>query len=220
MDIKENLLKLKQQIPEHVKLVAVSKTKPVEKILEVYNCGQKIFGENRVQELIEKQPLLPPDIEWHFIGHLQTNKVKFIAPYISLVQSVDSLKLLLEIDKEAMKNNRIIHCLLEIYIAKEESKFGLDYDEAIAIIESEEFRKLHNISLCGVMGMATFTDDIKIVHKEFHMLKDYFTKLKSSYFSNDKCFKEISMGMSGDYVVAIEEGSTMVRIGTAIFGDR
>jgi len=216
MDIRETLLKLKQQLPGHVKLVAVSKTKPVERILEVYNCGQKIFGENRAQELIEKQPQLPSDIEWHFIGHLQTNKVKYIAPYISMIQSVDSLKLLQEINKEAIKNDRIIHCLLEMYIAEEESKFGLDYEEVVSIFESSEFKNMQNIKICGVMGMATFTDDTEIVHKEFRLLKNYFDKLKSTYFKNDPSFHEISMGMSGDFEIAIEEGSTMVRIGTAI----
>jgi PLP dependent protein len=218
MDTLQNFLKLKQQIPEHVKLVAVSKTKPVDRILEVYNCGQKIFGENRVQELIEKQPMLPADIEWHFIGHLQTNKVKYIAPYISMIQSVDSLKLLQEINKEALKNKRNINCLLEMYIAKEESKFGLDYEEAVSIIESSEYKKLQNIVLCGVMGMATYTDNMEIVHKEFLSLKKYYTELKSSYFAKNNSFKEISMGMSGDYRIAIGEGSTMVRIGTALFG--
>lgn len=220
METKENLLKLKQQLPEKVKLIAVSKTKPVERILEVYNCGQKVFGENRVQELIEKQPQLPSDIEWHFIGHLQTNKVKYIVPYIFMIQSVDSLKLLQEINKEALKNNRIINCLLEMYIAKEESKFGLDYEEAVTIIKFDGYKKMQNIKICGVMGMATFTDDMQIVRNEFRILRTYFDKLKSDYFNKDEAFREISMGMSGDYNIAIEEGSTMVRIGTAIFDER
>ncbi|MFH0865665.1 MAG: YggS family pyridoxal phosphate-dependent enzyme, partial [Bacteroidota bacterium] len=196
------------------------KTKPAERILEVYNCGQKVFGENRVQEIIDKQPQLPADIEWHFIGHLQTNKVKYITPYISMIQSVDSLKLLQEINKEALKNERVIKCLLEMFIAEEDSKFGLDYEEVVAIIKSAEFNKMQNIKICGVMGMATFTDDMEIVRKEFRLLKNYFYKIKSEYLKNDTAFKEISMGMSGDYIAAIEEGSTMVRIGTAIFGER
>lgn len=220
MSIKENLLKLNEEIPSNVKLVAVSKTNPVEKILEAYQCGQKVFGENRVQELIEKQPKLPDDIEWHFIGHLQSNKVKYIASYISMIHSVESLKLLQEINKEAQKKNRIINCLLEMYIAKEETKFGLDYEEAVAIIESEEYKKMQNIRICGVMGMATFSEDTELVRNEFKDLKTIYHQLKSKYFCEDKCFREISMGMSGDYTIAIEEGSTIVRIGTAIFGER
>lgn len=220
MNIQENLLKLKQQIPQNVKLVAVSKTNPSERILEAYDCGQKVFGENRAQELIEKQPQLPSDIEWHFIGHLQTNKVKYIAPYIAMIQSVDSLKILQEINKEALKNNRIINCLLEMYIAREESKFGLDYNEAASILKSEEYRKLQNIKICGLMGMATFTENKETVRKEFRTLKSYFDNLRFSYFKNDPSFKEISMGMTSDYDIAIEEGSTMIRVGTAIFGER
>lgn len=220
MRIAENILTLKQQLPSHVKLIAVSKTKPAELIKEAYHSGHKVFGENRVQELIDKQPELPQDIEWHFIGHLQTNKVKYIVPHISMIQSVDSMKLLQEINKEALKNNRIINCLLEMYIAKEESKFGLDYEEAVAIIDSEEYKDLSNVRICGMMGMATFTDDMNIVRKEFRLLKNYFDKIRSSFFPNDAMFREISMGMSGDYQVAIEEGSTMIRIGTAIFGER
>jgi PLP dependent protein len=220
MSIQENLLRIKQQIPENVRLIVVSKTHTAERILEAYNYGQRTFGENRAQELIEKQPQLPSDIEWHFIGHLQTNKVKYIAPYIAMIQSVDSLKLLQEINKEASKNNRIINCLLEMYIAREESKFGLDYDEAVAIIKSDECQKLQNIKICGLMGMATFTKNTDTVRKEFRTLKACFEKFKSSYFKNDPSFREISMGMSGDYEIAIEEGSTMVRVGTAIFGER
>ncbi|HNW97858.1 MAG TPA: YggS family pyridoxal phosphate-dependent enzyme [Bacteroidales bacterium] len=220
MSIKENLLKLNEEIPSNVKLIAVSKTNPVEKILEAYQCGQKVFGENRVQELIEKQPKLPDDIEWHFIGHMQSNKVKYIASYISMIHSVESLKLLQEINKEAQKKNRIINCLLEMYIAKEETKFGLDYEEAVAIIESEEYKKMQNIRICGVMGMATFSEDTELVRNEFKDLKTIYHQLKSKYFCEDKYFREISMGMSGDYTIAIEEGSTIVRIGTAIFGER
>ncbi len=220
MSIKENLLKLKDQIPANVKLIAVSKTNPINKILEIYNAGYKIFGENRVQELIDKQPQLPADIEWHFIGHLQTNKVKYIAPFITMIESIDSLKLLKEVNSEAEKNNRVIDCLLEMYIATEESKFGLDLSEAFAILDSTEFKDMRNIRICGLMGMATYTDYTDIVRKEFKNLKLYFNQIKEKYFTDKSYFKEISMGMSGDYQIAIEEGSTMVRIGTAIFGDR
>jgi len=220
MSIVDNLNALKNKIPSQVKLVAVSKTYPASYILEVYNAGHKIFGENRAQEIIDKQPLLPKDIEWHFIGHLQTNKVKYIAPFISLIQSIDSLKLLQEVNKEAIKNNRIIDCLLEIYIASEESKFGFDMSEVTLLLDSEEFKALQNVRICGVMGMATFTDDTILVKKEFNYLKIFFHQIKEKYFSNEKYFKEISMGMSGDYAIAIEEGSTIVRIGTAIFGKR
>lgn len=220
MAISDNLKSIKKKIPSQVKLIAVSKTYTVESILEIYNSGHKIFGENKAQEIIDKQPQLPNDIEWHFIGHLQTNKVKYIAPFISMIHSIDSLKLLQEINKDAIKNNRIIDCLLEMYIASEESKFGLDMNEVIQILESSEFKSLHNVRICGVMGMATFTDDTTVVRKEFKNLKSYFTQLKEKYFPGENFFKEISMGMSGDYSIAIEEGSTIVRIGTAIFGER
>jgi len=220
MSIQENLLKLKNQIPVHVKLIAVSKTKPIQHIIELYDAGHRVFGENRVQELIEKFPQLPADIEWHFIGHLQTNKVKYIAPFVSMIHSVDSLKLLKEIDKEAAKNNRIVNCLFEMYIAGEESKFGLDISEAFTILDSPDIKVMHNIRICGVMGMASFTEDMDLVRKEFRNLKTYFDQLKEKYFHNQSYFEEISMGMSGDYHIGIEEGSTMVRIGTAIFGER
>ncbi|MFA4853018.1 MAG: YggS family pyridoxal phosphate-dependent enzyme, partial [Bacteroidales bacterium] len=178
MSIQENLLKLKNQIPVNVKLIAVSKTKPVQHIIELYDAGHRIFGENRVQELTEKFPQLPADIEWHFIGHLQTNKVKYIAPFVSLIHSVDSMKLLKEIDKEAAKNNRIINCLLEMYIAGEESKFGLDISEAFTILDSPYIKVMHNIRICGVMGMATFTENMELVRKEFKDLKSYFELIK------------------------------------------
>jgi PLP dependent protein len=220
MNIKENLLKLKDHIPANVKLIAVSKTYPIENIIEVYSEGHKIFGENRAQEIIDKQPQLPADIEWHFIGHLQTNKVRYIAPFVSMIHSIDSLKLLKEVNSEAQKNNRIIDCLLEMYIATEESKFGLDLNEVFAILNSVEFKNMHNIRICGLMGMATFSEDMKLVRKEFKDLKLYFDQIKEKYFADNYFFKEISMGMSGDYNIAIEEGSTMIRIGTAIFGER
>jgi pyridoxal phosphate enzyme (YggS family) len=220
MSVAENLLKLKQEIPANVRLVAVSKTKPIKSIQEAYNAGQRIFGENRVQELTQKQPLLPDDIEWHLIGHLQKNKVKYIASFISLIHSVDSFELLETINKEAAKCARIISCLLQFHIAKEETKFGLNFEEAVALIHSEKFREMSNIKICGVMGMATLTEDESIVRKEFRELHGIFTTLKEQDFFTSKDFKELSMGMSGDYKIAIEEGSTLVRIGSAIFGER
>jgi pyridoxal phosphate enzyme (YggS family) len=220
MKLSENLIQLKEQIPAHVKLIAVSKTKPAGMIRELYEAGQRTFGENRVQEMTAKYPQLPKDIEWHFIGHLQTNKVKDIAPFISFIHSVESLKLMKEINKEAAKNNRIINCLLEMYIATEESKYGLDIDEAFAMLDSPDIEELHNIKICGLMGMATFTEDMEIIRKEFKNLISYFELIKEKYFHDKTYFKEISMGMTSDYAIAIEEGSTMVRIGTAIFGER
>ena len=212
-----HLLEILKEIPSHVRLVVVSKTVPAGTVHEVYKLGYKIFGENRVQSLIEKQPLLPADIEWHFIGHLQTNKVKFITPFVSMIHSVDSLKLLKEIDKEAAKNNRVIPCLLQFHIATEETKFGLDLDEAREILNSSELPGLKNIRICGVMGMATFTEDYDLVRREFRSLREIFNTIQKEFFPSDANFREISMGMSGDYQIAIEEGSTIVRIGTAIF---
>ena len=218
--IKENLDAIRKTIPEHVTLVAVSKTKPVSALQEVYDAGQRHFGENKVQEMTEKSEVLPKDIKWHLIGHLQTNKVKYIAPYVHLIHSVDSFKLLKEIDKEAKKNNRIIDCLLQFHVAQEETKFGLDFEEAKELIENPEFIDLHNVHLVGVMGMASFTENEDVVRKEFQQLEDYFQLIKSYYFTFNDDFKEISMGMSGDYQLAIEEGSTMVRVGSSIFGTR
>jgi pyridoxal phosphate enzyme (YggS family) len=215
--IGENLNALLKEIPSTVRLIVVSKMQPVESIQAVYDTGQRRFGENRVQDLILKKPLLPFDIEWHFIGHLQTNKVKFIAPFVRVIESVDSIKLLTEIDKEASRSNRIIDCLLEIYIATEESKFGLDLAEARGLLSSSEFPRLKNVRITGVMGMATYTDDVARVRKEFRSLKNTFTILSKEFFPENPDFCEISMGMSGDYRVAIEEGSTMVRIGSKIF---
>lgn len=220
MSIKENILTLKEQLPAGIKLIAVSKTKPVESIMQVYETGQRLFGENRAQEIIDKHPALPADIEWHFIGHLQTNKVKYIAPFVSVIHSIESLKLLKEVNREALKNNRIIDCLLEMYIATEESKFGLSVEEAFELLETSEFKEMRNIRICGLMGMATFTENTELVRKEFKTLKSYFDIIKEKYFYDNTYFSEISMGMSGDYMTAAEEGSTMVRIGTAIFGDR
>jgi PLP dependent protein len=220
MNISENIRKLKEEIPAHVKIIAISKTHTPGQILEVYGTGHRMFGENRAQELIDKQPLLPDDIQWHFVGHLQTNKVKYIAPYVSLIHSIDSLKLLKEVNKQAQKNKRVIDCLLQFHIALEDSKYGLSRDETAGLLGSQEYKKLQNIRIAGVMGMATFTEDMNRVRKEFQTLKAYFDFLKDNYLADDEGFSEISMGMTGDYKVAIEEGSTMVRIGTAIFGER
>jgi len=220
MGIRENLIEINRILPREVKLVAVSKTKPVGDILEAYNAGHRIFGENKAQELITKQPLLPADIQWHFIGHMQTNKVKYIAPFVSMLHAVDSPKLLKEINKQANKNDRVIDCMLQFHIGEEDTKFGLDMDEAIEILESPWFKELNNVEICGVMGMATYTDDMDQVRREFRYLKKVFTELKTRYFSTSNSFKEISMGMSGDYMEAIEEGSTMIRVGSSIFGER
>jgi PLP dependent protein len=219
MSIQDNILRLRQEIPDSVKLVAVSKTKSTGAILEAYKAGQTIFGENKVQELVEKQMLLPEDIEWHFIGHLQTNKVRQIASFIYCIESIDSLKLLIEVNKEAQKNNRVISCLLQFHIASEDTKYGLDGESAQLLLDSEEFSQMKNIRIHGVMGMATFCTHPEVIRTEFRMLKQYFELLRQNYFP-DPDFCEISMGMSGDYRIAIEEGSTLVRIGTAFFGDR
>jgi pyridoxal phosphate enzyme (YggS family) len=219
-DIASNIKSLKQQIPPSVMLVAVSKTKPVSDILEAYNSGQKSFGENRVQELLQKKDLLPVDIEWHLIGHLQSNKVKLIVPFISLIHSVDSYKLLKIIDLEASRINRIVDCLLQIHIAEEETKFGFSMDEIFEMTGSEDFRNLNSIRICGLMGMATFTEDEERIHIEFRYLTECFSKLRREYFTEKPWFKEISMGMSEDFKIAIGEGSTIVRIGSLIFGER
>lgn len=221
MSIADNLLKYKNEIESQgVKLVAVSKNHPAEAVLEAYEAGQRVFGENLVQEMVDKQAQLPADIEWHLIGHLQTNKVKYIAPFIKLIESVDSLKLLKEIDKQAAKHQRVIDCLLQIYIADEESKFGLGFDEAIELLRSDEFAALKNVRIIGLMGIATNIAQQKQISAEFNELKVLFDGIKVSYFRQSDYFKEISMGMSSDYQLAIEEGSTMVRIGSNIFGKR
>jgi pyridoxal phosphate enzyme (YggS family) len=213
-------LEIKKSLPPNVTLVAVSKTKPIEDILSIYQCGQRIFGENKVQELSNKYELLPKDIEWHLIGHLQSNKVKYVAPFVALIHAVDSLKLLQEINKQAQKNNRVINCLLQIYIAKEESKFGLDFDEAISILHSPEFVALEHINIAGLMGMATNTDDQLIVKNEFNQLEKFYQELKKDNTLTHCNFTILSMGMSNDYPLAIECGSNMVRIGSSIFGNR
>jgi pyridoxal phosphate enzyme (YggS family) len=219
MPIKENLLKIKSSLPEHVTLVAVSKTKPVADLMEAYNVGQRIFGENKIQEMTEKWEQMPKDIQWHMIGHIQTNKVKFMAPYVSLIHGVDSLKLLEEINKQALKNNRIIDCLLQIHIAEEETKFGLDEEELNDLLTSESFKNLNNIKIVGLMGMATFTENQNQIKKEFEHLKSIFDKLELQNTKNCE-LNTLSMGMSGDYKLAIASGSTMVRVGSSIFGGR
>lgn len=222
MSIQQNLNSIKSQLPAHVTLVAVSKTKPVADLMEAYDAGQRIFGENKIQEMTDKREVMPKDIEWHMIGHVQTNKVKYMAPYVSLIHGVDSLKLLQEINKQAAKNNRVIDCLLQVYIAEEESKFGLDEQELEEILnkildsarnDNNEFK---NIRVIGLMGMATFTENQNQIEKEFKHLKTIFDKLKTQ----NSELKTLSMGMSGDYQLAISCGSTMVRIGSSIFGSR
>ncbi len=220
MDIGKNISEIKSSLPERIKLVAVSKTKPPEIIEEAYKSGHKIFGENKVQELVQKYSILPKDIEWHFIGHLQSNKTKYLVPFVSMIHGIDSFKILKSVDKEAVKVNRIIPCLLQFHIAKESTKFGLSEEEGIEILESVTFRSMRNICIAGVMGMATYTSDITIIRDEFRTLKSIFLKIKERYFRNSAEFKEISMGMSDDYVTAVEEGSTIVRIGSKIFGSR
>ena len=219
MSIAQNLLKIKSSLPSTVTLVAVSKTKPISDLMEAYDAGQRIFGENKIQEMIEKWEAMPKDIEWHMIGHVQTNKVKFMAPFVSLIHGVDSLKLLEEINKQAKKNNRIIDCLLQIHIAEEETKFGLDEKELKEILVSEAFKEMKNIRIVGLMGMATFTDKQDQIKKEFTYLKSIFDKTNQLLTSNSQLLT-LSMGMSGDYQLAIECGSTMVRIGSSIFGGR
>jgi PLP dependent protein len=221
MSIAANISAIRNEVERvKVKLIAVSKTKSNEEIMEAYEAGQRAFGENHVQELAEKQQALPADIEWHLIGHLQSNKVKYIAPFISLIHSVDSLKLLQEIDKQARKHARVIDCLLQVYIADEETKFGLDHSEVIELLRSAEFSTLKNVRITGVMGLATNTDNPKQIKEEFYELRTLFEGLKQSFFRHEDSFKEISMGMSSDYKIAIEQGSTMIRVGSTIFGKR
>ncbi|MBF2709108.1 YggS family pyridoxal phosphate-dependent enzyme [Flavobacterium soyangense] len=220
MSIAQNLLKIKSSLPSTVTLVAVSKTKPIPDLMEAYNADQRIFGENKIQEMSEKWEVMPKDIEWHMIGHVQTNKVKFMAQFVSLIHGVDSLKLLQEINKQAQKNNRIIDCLLQIHIAEEESKFGLDEKELNEILASKTFQEMKNIRIVGLMGMATFTDNREQIKKEFKHLKTIFDFLVAQPKNQNLEPKTLSMGMSGDYQLAIECGSTMVRIGSSIFGGR
>jgi len=220
MNIKNNIIEIKHNLPATCKLIAVSKTKPNELILEAYNGGQRLFGENKVQELTDKYESLPKDIEWHMIGHLQSNKVKYIAPFVSLIHGVDSIKLLEEINKQGSKVNRIIPCLLQIHIAEEETKFGFSETELLDAVQSATITALKNINIIGLMGMATFTDNTDQIRKEFRSLKMLFEKVKVLKPTGQIVMKELSMGMSGDYKIAVEEGSTMIRVGSSIFGGR
>jgi len=217
--IVQNINELRLQIPLHVKIIAVSKTKTIPEICDAMNAGQFIFGENKVQELTEKHGQLP-DVQWHLIGHLQTNKVKYIASFVQMIQSVDSFRILEEIDRQAGKYNRVINCLLQIHIAREETKFGLSEQEAVEMLNKPAFHNMKHISICGLMGMASFTDDMETVRSEFRGLARFFHRIRLDYFSDNPSFCELSMGMSGDYPIAIEEGATMVRIGSSIFGKR
>jgi len=216
MSISENIKKYKSELPKNVKLVAISKTKPNEDLMEAYNAGQRIFGENKIQEMTDKWEELPKDIEWHMVGHVQRNKVKYMAPFVALIHAVDSLKLLKEINKRAKQNERTINCLLQIKIAEEDSKFGIDKDDAKEILISEAYSKMEHVNITGLMGMATFTDDKDQVRSEFKHLKSVFDKFRDEHPE----LKELSMGMSGDYEIAVDSGSTMVRIGSSIFGER
>jgi PLP dependent protein len=219
MSIKQNLEHIKQSLPQHVTLVAVSKTKPVSDLMEAYNAGQRIFGENKIQEMVEKHQEMPKDIKWHMIGHVQRNKVKYMAEFVDLIHGVDSLKLLKEINKQAKKHDRVIQCLLQIKIAEEDSKFGMSASDAKSLLQSEAFKDFNNVTISGVMGMATFTDNETQIKQEFSRLKSTFEDLKDKKTSNCN-LQTISMGMSGDYPLAIECGSTMIRVGSSIFGER
>ena len=220
MDIQATIKEIRNQLPEQVRLVAVSKFHPIQAIEEAYAAGQRIFGESKVQEMEEKHAALPSDIEWHFIGHLQTNKVKYIAPYVSMIHAVDSYKLLAEINKQAAKHNRVIPCLLEIHIAQEDSKFGFTFQACRDMLEQGDWQSLSHVAICGVMGMATNTDSKTEVYREFESLHHFFEEIKETYFRNVTSFKEISMGMSHDYPLAVRAGSTLVRVGSKIFGER
>ena len=222
MSISKNIKKINDSLSGTLaRLIAVTKTKPIEDLQAAYDAGCKIFGENKVQEMVQKWEVLPKDIEWHLIGHLQSNKVKYMAPFVSMIHSIDSLKLLQEVDNQAFKCNRIIDCLLQIYIAQEETKFGLSQEEALEILDSQELKNMKNVKIVGVMGMATNTSNQEQIRLEFKGLKSFFDKLKANYPNGDNIqLKEISMGMSGDYLLAAREGSTLVRVGSAIFGSR
>jgi len=220
MSVTENLKNIKSIIPPHITLVAISKTHPPEVIMEAYNAGHRIFGENKVQEMISKQEVMPKDIQWHLVGHLQTNKVKYVAPFVSLIHSVDSAKLLKEINKCGAKNDRVIDCLLQVHIAEEDTKFGLSAQELDTMLSTPALAEYANVRVVGLMGMATFTDNMEQVRREFKGLADTFKNVKQKYFANQPSFNTLSMGMSGDFEVAIEEGSTMIRVGSRIFGAR
>ena len=220
MNIKNNINNLRQNLPSGCKLIAVTKTKPVEKIMEAYQEGHRLFGENKVQELVPKFEALPKDIVWHMIGHLQSNKVKYIAPFIGMIHSVDSVRLLEEVNKQALRSKRTISCLLQVHIAEEETKFGFSPQEVFQFLQSGQTAELTNVKICGLMGMATLTENTDQIRREFRELKKLFDKLKNSALNDGIEMRELSMGMSGDYHIAIEEGSTMIRVGSAIFGER
>ena len=220
MSIKTNIKSVRQHIPAHVSLVCVSKFHPNESIIEAYETGERVFGESKVQELCGKHETLAKDIVWHFIGHLQTNKIKYLVPFVSLIHGVDSYKLLMEIDKQAAKAGRRVNCLLQIHIASEETKFGFSADELFEMLSEAEWKQLKHIQICGLMGMATYTDNREQIRTEFRTLKTLFDKAKATYFASEPSFCELSMGMSDDYQLAIEEGSTLVRVGSSIFGHR
>lgn len=220
MDIKSNLLNVLSELPQQTRLVAVSKFHPNEAIMEAYETGQRIFGESKVQEMTQKYESLPKDIEWHFIGHLQTNKIKYMIPYVSLIHGIDSYKLLTEVNKQAAKASRIIPCLLQIHIAQEETKFGFSFEECREMLNAGDWKSLGNIRISGLMGMATNTDSTEQIDNEFRSLNEFFKEIKQSYFPEEPTFKELSMGMSHDYHQAINEGSTLVRVGSKIFGER
>lgn len=220
MSITNNLKQIYSELPTNVRLVAVSKFHPNEAIEEAYRAGQRIFGESKVQEMTDKYESLPKDIEWHFIGHLQTNKIKYMAPYVAMIHGIDSYKLLVEVNKQAVKAGRVINCLLQLHIAQEETKFGFSFDECREMLASCEWKTLTNIRLCGLMGMATNTDSEEQIAKEFRSLSDFFNELKTDFFANQPDFRELSMGMSHDYPIAIATGSTLVRVGSKIFGER
>jgi len=218
--ISDNIIEINQHIPQGVQLVAVSKTKPISDIEEAYTIGQRVFGENKVQEMEDKFRALPKDIEWHLIGHLQSNKVKYIAPFVAMIHAVDSEQLLRIIDKEGVKNNRVIDCLIQIHIAQEDSKFGFSEMEALDFFQSNNSKQYNHVCIRGLMGMATFTNDNQQIRLEFKSLKRLFDSIKTTSMSEADSFNQLSMGMSGDYQIGIEEGSTLVRVGSAIFGDR
>lgn len=218
--IAEEIKRISSELPQGVRLVAVSKYHPTEAIMEAYRAGQRVFGESKAQEMKTKHEQLPQDIEWHFIGHLQTNKIKYIAPYVALIHSIDSYKLLVEVDKQGEKIGRIIPCLLQLHVAQEETKFGFTPEECREMLEAGEWKALRNVAICGVMGMATNTDDIEQIEREFCLLNSFFKEAKAKWFARDERFKELSMGMSDDYHEAIAAGSTLVRVGSKIFGER
>jgi len=220
MSIPQNIQQIEAAITPKARLIAVTKTKPVAMLLEAYSAGFKRYGENKVQEMATKYEQMPKDIEWHLIGHLQTNKVKYIAPFVAMIHSIDSLKLLQEVNKQALKNERVIDCLLQVFIAQEETKFGLSEDEAQELLTSQAYQSLKNVRIVGLMGMASNTENEAQIRQEFASLKHFFDKLNSTYFAADNTLTELSMGMSGDYLLAVEEGSTLVRVGSAIFGSR